>query len=551
MPMQLKSLIPLLLFAIFATGAHADTGSAATLDSLLNVLDYEIENREHAIREKHYKIGHFIQKRQTAKSPAEKVLLNDSLYYKYIYYQYDSAAYYLSCNMDIARATADSSLAVWIEIERIHLYINYGLYWDAAYSIYQVEAMPLNPAQENRLYAHKIRLYYYMHKYLEADSRRDRYQLLFNKNRKLLQQRVPDTRDLPWDIQYYIYEADEEEEKISHLIWYLTDYAASSPHKERLQSVLYNWQAIRARRAGRTDDMRCYLALAAIDNVRRLISNGQSIYLLADEMRKMGDLTRAQKYASVGLNNTINARSVINKSAMCEIVAEINADYLRQQQHTKQQLISFILLIGVLSLILAITIVLLINEVNKKKQAQSKLMHNHACQLSLNAKLNELNHNLAHNNRIKEEYIGLFLGMRPYYLEKIERYRKEVVRFLKAGKITELHEFCKKSREDKAEAELLHKEFDRMFLNIIPSFIDEFNSLLRDDARFYPKPGELTIELRIFALIRLGIKDSAQIARYLRYSVNTIYSYRSRVKNGSLGNRDEFENEVMRIGGVE
>lgn len=549
--MPLKSIISIFLFAIFATGAHANTGSAATLDSLLNVLDYEIANRKHAIREKQRKIGCLIQKQQTAKSSAEKVRLNDSLYYKYIYYQYDSAAYYLNCNQKIARDVADSSLAVSVEIERIHLYINYGLYWDAAYSISQVEKIHLDTVQENRLYAHKIRLYYYMHKYLETDNRRDRYQHLFNKNRKMLQQRVPDTCDLPWDIQYYIYEADEERDKITELIRNLSDYAVALHHKERLRSVLYNWQAAQAKRADHTYEMRYYLILAAIDDMRKLLSNSQSIFLLAHEMWKMGDLSRAQKYASVGLDNSITARSVINKSAMCEIVAEINADYLQKQQHTEQQLISFILLIGVLLLILAITIVLLINEVSKKKQAQNELTHNHACQLSLNAKLNELNHTLAHNNRIKEEYIGLFLGMHPYYLEKTERYRKEVVRFLKAGKIAELQEFCKKSRENKTETELLHKEFDRMFLNIIPSFIDEFNSLLRDDARIYPKSGELTIELRIFALIRLGIKDSANIARYLRYSVNTIYSYRSRVKNGSLGNRDEFENQVMQIGRVE
>ncbi|MEG1905255.1 MAG: DUF6377 domain-containing protein, partial [Bacteroidales bacterium] len=91
---------------------------------------------------------------------------------------------------------------------------------------------------------------------------------------------------------------------------------------------------------------------------------------------------------------------------------------------------------------------------------------------------------------------------------------------------------------------------DRMFLSILPGFIDEFNSLLEKDAVISPRPGEMTVELRIYALIRLGIKDSAHIAKHLRYSVNTIYNYRSRIKSKAIVPKEDFEKEVMKIGTI-
>ena len=99
------------------------------------------------------------------------------------------------------------------------------------------------------------------------------------------------------------------------------------------------------------------------------------------------------------------------------------------------------------------------------------------------------------------------------------------------------------------DLEELLGNFDVAFLNILPSFIDEFNALLQPESRITPpKNNTLTTELRIFALIRLGITDSSKIAAFLNYSANTIYNYRSNVKNAAIGPRDEFESAVKRIG---
>ena len=91
--------------------------------------------------------------------------------------------------------------------------------------------------------------------------------------------------------------------------------------------------------------------------------------------------------------------------------------------------------------------------------------------------------------------------------------------------------------------------FDKAFLKLYPKFVEQFNGLLREDARIELKKGKLlNTELRIFALIRLGITQSSDIASMLRYSVNTIYNYRAQIKNSALGDRDNFEERIKEIG---
>ena len=107
----------------------------------------------------------------------------------------------------------------------------------------------------------------------------------------------------------------------------------------------------------------------------------------------------------------------------------------------------------------------------------------------------------------------------------------------------------KKSNIIKKETETFYEIFDKTFLTLYPNFIDELNALLLDEEEIkLDDPSILNTELRILALLRLGIKDSSRIAQFLRYSVNTIYNYRAKVKSKAKGNREEFEDKVMQIG---
>ena len=116
-------------------------------------------------------------------------------------------------------------------------------------------------------------------------------------------------------------------------------------------------------------------------------------------------------------------------------------------------------------------------------------------------------------------------------------------------KFEELYKQLKSTSMLEEEQEELYKNFDAIFLNLYPTFIKDFNALLTEDERIAPKHGDLlNKELRIYALIRLGITDSVKIASFLRCSLSTVYNYRTKVRNKTAISREEFEKMVTKIG---
>jgi hypothetical protein len=135
------------------------------------------------------------------------------------------------------------------------------------------------------------------------------------------------------------------------------------------------------------------------------------------------------------------------------------------------------------------------------------------------------------------------------YIDKLDDYRKMVNKKMKNKELDELFQISKSTELKEKELEELLQNFDSVFLHLFPHFVDDFNALLQPDMQIHPKDdNRLVTEIRIFALIRLGIEDSSKIAEFLHYSVNTIYNYRARIKNGALDNRESFERRVKLLG---
>ena len=167
---------------------------------------------------------------------------------------------------------------------------------------------------------------------------------------------------------------------------------------------------------------------------------------------------------------------------------------------------------------------------------------------AVNSQLSVVNSQLTESNRVKEEYIGRFMSLCGQYIDKLDNYRKMVNKKIKNKQLDELFQISKSTELKEKELEELYENFDMVFLHLFPNFIDDFNALLQPELRVRPKEkNRLTTDLRIFALIRLGFEDSSKIAEFLHYSVNTIYNYRARIKNGALGNREQFENMVKTL----
>jgi hypothetical protein len=164
-----------------------------------------------------------------------------------------------------------------------------------------------------------------------------------------------------------------------------------------------------------------------------------------------------------------------------------------------------------------------------------------------NVNLQEMNHKLEEANIIKEEYIGHFFNINSEFIEKLESYRKNLQRKIATRQFDDLANLIS-CTDVKKERENLFLEFDKTFLKLFPHFVEEFNSFFREEDRIILKHGELlNSDLRIFALMRLGINDLEKIAKFLDYSVNTIYTYRTKIKNKAIIDRETFDERIMQI----
>ena len=165
-----------------------------------------------------------------------------------------------------------------------------------------------------------------------------------------------------------------------------------------------------------------------------------------------------------------------------------------------------------------------------------------------NQQLIKANQSLQETGKIKEVYITKYLDKCVNYLEKLEQYRRSLEKLAMASKTNELFKAIKSEEFLRNERKVFYQEFDKSFLDLFPNFIHDFNQLLQEDASIFPKKEEqLTTELRIFALIRLGVTDANHIAHFLGYSLATVYNYRSKIRNKAKGDKDTFEQEVMNL----
>lgn len=178
----------------------------------------------------------------------------------------------------------------------------------------------------------------------------------------------------------------------------------------------------------------------------------------------------------------------------------------------------------------------------------ASIYRHHRVLARTNAKLTDLNSRLKESDKIKEEYIALFLGMVSDNVDKTRKYQNHVLKYLRRGNDKYIMDEIESMPPVEDDIRQFYKMFDEAFIKLYPDFIGQFNALLADGSQVSPKePDILSPELRIFALIKLGVTESAKIAALLHYSANTVYNYRAKIKNKSRGPRDKFEDAVREI----
>ena len=300
-----------------------------------------------------------------------------------------------------------------------------------------------------------------------------------------------------------------------------------------------------------------YLALSAIADLKSAVKEYVSLRKLASLVYEEGDIDRAYNYLKCSLEDATLCNARLRTLEISQVFPIIDKAYQLKTERQQREMKISLICISLLSVFLLAAIFFVYKQMKKVAAARREVVDTNTLLQELNeelhdsnSQLKEMNHTLSEANYIKEEYIGRYMDQCSTYLDKMDLYRRSLNKIAAAGRVEELYKAIKSSQFLDEELKEFYANFDVTFLQLFPSFVEDFNALLTEPMQ--PKPGELlNTELRIFALIRLGITDSTKIAQFLRYSVTTIYNYRTRVRNKAVGERDEFEAKVMQIGKVE
>ena len=525
------------LFSCKKTDSHPDIN-----EKLLRILDDKIKHK------KYYEIK---KKNQIQKLKKEALLYknNDSISYhlnyliveEYVGYQCDSAYIYSDKNKEIANR---SNNEIWLYknlLQRSVLLSTTGLFVESKEILDHInpEALP-SPLRFSYNSAYEC-LYSNLSDYSGGDSPynkiyKNKLADYYNSAYKALK---------PGDPFYYLFLSHKNriENNWSQAEQNVNKFLETTHPGTRLHAIGSFCKAVIDAKLGNIESQERCLIYSAISDIESSTKENRSMQDLASILYQKGETVRAYKYIQSSLEdaNFYNAR--FRNIQISKVQPIIEETYLQTINTQNKQLRWSIFLISILFAGLGITMYFIYKQLKMIAKSRNELSKTNSVLKSLNNKLDEANH-------IKEEYIAFFIRQNSNYLEKFERYKKLISIRLSTGQLDKLSAMVNDKKNEEMDLNELYHNFDQAFLRIYPNFVNEVNKLLKKEEVYNLKEGTLNTELRIFALIRLGIKDTNQISEFLRYSLRTIYNYRSKVKAKSVIENDEFEAKIMQIGSI-
>ncbi len=538
-----KTIIFILLSILFLSAQARKT----ELDSILFSLNQTIDNKEAYVKQKEQRIADLKQLFSMPNiTPEQSYDINTRLYNEYKSFIPDSAMNYLQQNIHITTELENDD---WLYDTKLNLSLLYsvaGMFFDAEKLLESIQTQKLHGYLLEKYYESYKQIFYY---YPNNAFSEENYNLYRDSLLALL--------DPQSDVYKIVYSEKlihtEEYEKSRELLLPMFQNAEKDTH----------WYSVLAFSIGETyrgeknyDMQKKYYALSAIGDIKNVIKENASMRALAIAFYETNDIEQAYKYIQQSMEDAIFSNARLRTMEVSQVFPIIEKSYQQRLEAQKNRLYYLILCIGFLSLFLIVAVVYVYIQLRKLAKARRSLsdanrqLHdlNKNLQES-NLKINEINKELSEANLLKETYISQFLDICSMYINKLEKYQNTLNKKAMERKLDELYKILKSKDMIDNEWKELNEMFDNMFLHLYPNFVEEFNALLQESERIELKPTELlNPELRIFALIRLGITDSSKIAGFLHYSATTIYNYRTRVRNKSAVPREEFENHVMKIG---
>ena len=522
--------------------------------SLLDRLDSAIAAKPEVVRQKNQRLD--ILKSSIRKEKNVALLLNlyERIYEEYYVYNFDEANKYNEEGLRLANKVEAGNYVQLFTINKVHLLSISGLYSEAEKTAGSIDVRLLNNDQKFSYYTALFELYSYWSDYCHDHIFSPRYRAYADSCLVRAMRFLPSEQGIR---NYYMGE--------------LATYIRHDPlmaRKYYLKSLRYN------KITDRTYAMACfalagnyrnnsgtegeklyerYMTLAAISDAKNLTMENFALRSLAIFFYQngRGDIKRARRYITEALSD---AKFYNNRLRIIEISQDLPTiinhyqKALDKRNHNLKLALIAISVLVVLLLVVIAFIFMLNKRLNysrlRQKKVNKELTVSYEKQEQMNRSLACLNEQLRDTNQRREHLAKLFIDLCDNYITRLAKYQTLVKRKIKAGQVQQLLSQVTSSRLSTEDADVFYHRFDDAFLALYPTFVSEFNALLRDGEQITPKQaGTLTTDLRVFALIRLGVSDSSEISNLLFYSPQTIYNYRSQMKNRAKY-RDTFEDDV-------
>lgn len=561
----------LLMGIILLTGCLQPTDKQIALEqneALLCQLDSMIARRDSFILEKEQHILEIKLKLAQANKEEEQHECLHKLYWNYRVYDADSAMKYTLQNLSLAQRYRQEEWEAEAMLDLGFIYTAGGLLDQASKVMKQLQRKELSRAMKSRYYGQMRTLCSRMQLYAHGDAKlQTHYGNLYAcysdsilmvatpDEPRLLYSKVWKAQDNPEERKLVIREMEEKEKQLSadSRNYSILTYNLASLYEKEGEMVLW---------------LR-YMILSGMADVRAVNRDIGSLHAVASYLYDHGDLERAYTYCTYLQQIGTAYKSRVRLLHLAELQNRIQQSYIQRDHEQAAELKQMLLMISLMSAVLAVTLFFLYRQTRKRREI-NRLLHitngqlresNHKLNESnqklnetnemlneTNLKLKEVNGELMEANGLKEEYIGQVFKLCSTYLRKMEEQRKKLNRKMKAGQIEELRQILENSMTDSQEMKAFYEIFDAIILNLYPHFVEEINSLLRKEEHIEVKEGRLNTELRIQALIRLGVTDSEKIAEFLHCSVQTVYNNRSMTVAKAMTGKEEFLQAVKGVG---
>ena len=526
----------ILLMTIFPTSVFSIEGK---IDSLLKVLDKVVFERSIYTEIRKSNIVALKQQKKQLTDMDSIIHINRKIIEQYNSFICDSAELYINENLSLAKRLNNQEVIVENLLRLSYIYSLSGLFIEASEPFKSLDYDNLSDNDKLWYCWNSIR-YFESLIFYTADSNHSRQ---YEEEKESYRDKV----------MGLLHKGSEEYKK--ELAHKLQEEGRFSDAEELLLPVFYNQThgthgyAMAAMNLAKlyhhTDKKELenyYLIIAAITDIELAVKENEALLSLAVNLYENGDIDRAYEYIRVALDDALFYNARFKNSVIARVQPIIEATYLQKIYSQQKNLKNFSMITSLFALVLIITLFYLYLQIKAVSKARKELR-------TVNENLLQLNRKLDEANTVKEHYIGYFMNQCSIYVNKLHKYRKNVNLNIKTGQINNL--FKLSSDELEKDISELHANFDKTFLTLYPNFVSEFNSLLKPSEQYYlERTGELNNELRIFALIKLGITDVKQIADFLHYSAQTVYNYKSKVKGKALAGGDQFEEMIIRIGSI-